>query len=79
MRSLVLLPVMLGAASLASAAPQEPASSQTQAPAVDESASEPKAKPVEPRKICRRESVSGSNVREKICLTAEQWKRLRNS
>ena len=78
MRFVILLPLVFGAASIASAAPQAPAASQEPS-AAQQPAAEPKAKPAEPRKICRREVVSGSNMKEKICLTAEQWKRFRDN
>ena len=73
MRFISLLPVALGLASVANAAPQETGTSQAAAPS--QPASEPKAKPAEPKKICRREAVAGSNIKEKVCMTAEQWRR----
>ena len=32
----------------------------------------------EPRMVCRRQKVVGSNLRKKICLTEEQWERERS-
>ena len=78
MRFMILLPVALGIASIANASPPEAAVAQppAAAPAAEaQPAAAPKAKPAEPKKICRREAIAGSNLKEKICMTAEQWRR----
>lgn len=46
------------------------------APAVAQEAATPTAKPVKEKKICRRDdTVVGSRLAPRICLTADQWEK----